>query len=99
MPVSEDLLVCRCGHPEEAHEHWREGTECAACDYCRAYRPVDRAESSKGCAVLVGLAGIPVLVMAALAAGVYLGGWATALLLGLVGAGAVWLIIRSEEDR
>lgn len=32
---------CRCGHDEQAHEHYRPGSDCAACgrDRCRAYRP------------------------------------------------------------
>ena len=24
-------LECRCGHPREAHEHYRRGSDCAAC--------------------------------------------------------------------
>lgn len=23
---------CACGHPREAHEHYRRGTECSICD-------------------------------------------------------------------
>lgn len=23
--------VCRCGHERTLHEHWRRGTDCAAC--------------------------------------------------------------------
>ncbi len=34
-------LPCRCGHPHEAHEHYRPGTDCALCScscYCYCYR-------------------------------------------------------------
>jgi hypothetical protein len=32
---------CRCGHPRDAHEHYRLGTDCSLCArprYCQAYR-------------------------------------------------------------
>lgn len=34
-PVS----VCTCGHPEEMHEHYRDGSDCGACgrDVCSAF--------------------------------------------------------------
>ena len=52
--------VCRCGHVEAAHEHYRRGTDCGICgrDVCAAFRadpgrsafeddaPVDRAHST-----------------------------------------------------
>lgn len=32
--------VCVCGCPEEAHEHYRPGSDCGACgSECRRYRP------------------------------------------------------------
>ena len=31
--------VCRCGHPRDAHEHYRRGTECALCVECPRFRP------------------------------------------------------------
>lgn len=33
--------VCRCGHPREAHEHYRRGTDCATCPTgaCTRFRP------------------------------------------------------------
>lgn len=36
--------TCRCGHPHAAHEHYRPGTECAACAAgdCLRYRPTSR---------------------------------------------------------
>jgi hypothetical protein len=32
---------CRCGHPRSAHQHYREGTECALCLDCLRFRPAD----------------------------------------------------------
>ncbi len=34
---------CRCGHPADAHRHWRRGSDCGRCgsETCAAYRPVD----------------------------------------------------------
>lgn len=29
--------TCRCGHEEDAHEHFRSGSDCGACD-CARYR-------------------------------------------------------------
>jgi len=26
-----DGPLCRCGHPREAHNHYRKGTDCALC--------------------------------------------------------------------
>lgn len=36
-PEASDL--CSCGHPREAHEHYRKGTECSICDVrqCSAF--------------------------------------------------------------
>jgi len=98
--VTGDPAVCRCGHPADSHEHYRDGSDCSTCR-CGAFRPADEQRPSKSLAVAAGLAAVPVLVLAALAANTYLGGWATALLLGLVAAAGVWLIIRPEreEDR
>ncbi|WP_205472207.1 hypothetical protein [Nocardioides sp. SYSU D00038] len=31
------LSTCRCGHASEAHQHYRRGTDCAACE-CRRFR-------------------------------------------------------------
>ena len=40
-------LACRCGHPREAHQHYRAGTDCALCR-CLRFRvrllPTGRAE-------------------------------------------------------
>ena len=30
---------CRCGHPQDAHDHYRRGTECALCAECPRFRP------------------------------------------------------------
>lgn len=30
---------CRCGHDRDAHEHFRRGTDCAACDCARFRKP------------------------------------------------------------
>jgi len=52
--------VCRCGHVEAAHEHYRRGTDCGICgrDVCASFRadpggasatdalPVSQAEST-----------------------------------------------------
>lgn len=35
------LRPCLCGHPRSAHEHYRRGSDCAACA-CLIYRPVRR---------------------------------------------------------
>lgn len=32
---------CRCGHPTDAHGHFRSGTDCAVCG-CSRYRPAAR---------------------------------------------------------
>lgn len=29
---------CACGHPWDAHEHYREGTECSLCKTCPGFR-------------------------------------------------------------
>ena len=31
--------ICRCGHPRDAHEHYRAGTECVLCADCLRFRP------------------------------------------------------------
>lgn len=35
--------LCVCGHPEDAHAHWRPGSDCGICGVadCARYRPVD----------------------------------------------------------
>jgi hypothetical protein len=44
--------VCACGHPQEAHEHYRRGSDCGICGavQCASFRavkttspPVERA--------------------------------------------------------
>ena len=35
--VLDDTVKCVCGHPREAHEHYRPGTDCALCD-CPKFR-------------------------------------------------------------
>jgi hypothetical protein len=32
-----DTLTCVCGHPRDAHEHYRPGSDCALCD-CQKFR-------------------------------------------------------------
>lgn len=36
--VSVDAVTCVCAHGQDAHEHYRPGTDCALCD-CPRYRP------------------------------------------------------------
>ncbi|HWC81375.1 MAG TPA: hypothetical protein VG756_15600 [Pseudonocardiaceae bacterium] len=35
--------VCRCGHPREAHRHYRKGTECSVCPAgeCAGFRAAE----------------------------------------------------------
>ncbi|WP_176491760.1 hypothetical protein [Curtobacterium sp. 'Ferrero'] len=33
----DDRDTCVCGHPREAHEHYRRGSDCALCD-CPRFR-------------------------------------------------------------
>ena len=35
--AAEDSATCVCGHPQEAHEHYRPGSDCALCD-CPRFR-------------------------------------------------------------
>ncbi|MGD3261515.1 hypothetical protein QT366_22665, partial [Xanthomonas citri pv. citri] len=35
--VLDDTTTCVCGHPRDAHEHYRPGTDCALCD-CPKFR-------------------------------------------------------------
>ena len=35
--VTTETAVCVCGHAQDAHEHYRRGTDCALCD-CPKYR-------------------------------------------------------------
>ncbi|GAA3337471.1 hypothetical protein GCM10017714_04650 [Curtobacterium pusillum] len=32
-----DTAICVCGHAQEAHEHYRRGSDCALCD-CPKFR-------------------------------------------------------------
>ena len=36
---------CRCGHPQQWHEHYRAGNDCSTCS-CRAYRRETRLRSA-----------------------------------------------------
>lgn len=46
------VRLCRCGHEEDAHEHFRDGNDCGACGpvRCRTFRlrTGRRARSSAG---------------------------------------------------
>lgn len=35
--VAADAPACVCGHPQDAHEHYRAGSDCALCD-CPRFR-------------------------------------------------------------
>lgn len=37
--------LCECGHPREAHEHYRMGNDCGTCgiDVCSRWRPLPDA--------------------------------------------------------
>lgn len=35
------VRACRCGHPTDAHDHFRAGTDCSVCG-CSRYRPAAR---------------------------------------------------------
>lgn len=35
--VTVDTATCVCGHVQDAHEHYRPGSDCALCD-CPRYR-------------------------------------------------------------
>ncbi|MDN5914081.1 MAG: hypothetical protein L0I76_03025 [Pseudonocardia sp.] len=39
-----DVRLCRCGHADEVHEHYRRGTDCGVCgpERCRSFRPTGR---------------------------------------------------------
>ena len=41
--TTRDDWVCQCGHPFVAHEHLRQGTDCALCfaGACRRFRRSD----------------------------------------------------------
>lgn|GEM_PF-1995902 len=47
VPQANDM--CACGHPFEAHEHYRKGTECSICDVrtCSAFSAATVSEFSK----------------------------------------------------
>jgi hypothetical protein len=41
-PQAEPIVdPCACGHPKDAHEHFRPGTDCGACGaaHCEEFRP------------------------------------------------------------
>jgi len=48
--------TCTCGHPAEAHEHYRAGDDCGACGaaVCAHYAPVD-GPAKKGLLRRLGL--------------------------------------------
>jgi len=35
--LATETIVCVCGHAQEAHEHYRPGSDCALCD-CPRFR-------------------------------------------------------------
>lgn len=37
LRVPTETAVCVCGHAQDAHEHYRPGSDCALCD-CPRYR-------------------------------------------------------------
>ncbi len=37
VTASDAVQACRCGHGADAHQHFRSGSDCAACD-CAKYR-------------------------------------------------------------
>lgn len=43
---AQTTAMCTCGHPREAHEHFRRGTECSICDIraCSAFAAVAQEE-------------------------------------------------------
>jgi len=50
--------MCLCGHPHEAHEHYRAGDDCGACgtEVCSHYRAADgTVEPRKGLLARLGL--------------------------------------------
>jgi hypothetical protein len=45
---------CRCGHVAEAHEHYRAGRDCGACD-CRRFTTADSRSTAGLAAVLLAV--------------------------------------------
>jgi hypothetical protein len=41
--------LCECGHPAEAHEHYRPGSDCGFCgpDRCPGYRAAPPAQRTR----------------------------------------------------
>ena len=37
MPPRSEVRLCACGHEEEAHRHYRVGTDCSLCE-CPRFR-------------------------------------------------------------
>lgn len=37
LVATDDRVTCVCGHEQDAHEHYRPGTDCALCD-CPRFR-------------------------------------------------------------
>jgi hypothetical protein len=46
MTGPEHATHCRCGHPLNAHQHHRQGTDCALCD-CPQWRPARRGRRAQ----------------------------------------------------
>ncbi|ALE72504.1 hypothetical protein AD006_11820 [Pseudonocardia sp. EC080610-09] len=39
VPATPTTALCRCGHEQDVHEHYRPGTDCGICGTsCRAFR-------------------------------------------------------------
>lgn len=49
-PVQAPPGTCVCGHPAEAHEHYRAGDDCGACgvEVCEHYRAASGEPAKKG---------------------------------------------------
>lgn len=47
-------MICQCGHSEEAHSHYRRGTDCGTCgrDRCSAFKPSKGPASTKEAVVV-----------------------------------------------
>ncbi len=54
--------ACVCGHPHEAHEHYRAGTDCSLCGpaACRRFRAAGGLRARIGRVLHPGVAGLPV---------------------------------------
>jgi len=47
MKRKREPAVCRCGHGQEAHLHYRQGSECALCA-CQRWDPPHRLWRRRG---------------------------------------------------